>query len=56
MNIDSVVPESSDTDGGAVRFGGAHWPLLKLKKEDTRRAQSTPTTPHSIRMISLKSN
>lgn len=56
VNIDSVVPESSETDGGAVRFGRAYWPLLQLKQEDTRRAQSTRTTPHSIRMISLKSN
>lgn len=52
----SVVPESSETDGGAVRFGGAYWPPRQLKQEDTRCAQSTQTTPHSIRMISLKSN
>lgn len=56
VNIDSVVSESSETDGGAVRFGGANSPPLPLKQEETRRAQSTPTTPHSIRMISLKSN
>lgn len=34
MNIGSVASESSETDGGAVRFGGAYSPPLTIK---TRR-------------------